>query len=82
MNETPPDRQYRPGEPRPRLRAPGPGRPHAAPWQGPPPQRPAPDTPWSPWTPKTALAAFAIGAVAVLIMCGILAWFLADVIPG
>jgi len=28
------------------------------------------------------LAAFAIGAVAVLIMCGILAWFLADVIPG
>jgi hypothetical protein len=65
--------QPRPGEPQPRMRA---ARPYAAPWQGPPPPR------VTPRYDRSQLWLALIFSTAAVIICGIAAWFLADVIPG
>lgn len=54
------------------------GRPHGAPWQGPPPKRDRPP----PHFDRSMVAVIAILAAAMVIICGIAAWFLGEVIPG
>lgn len=72
-----PTRQFRfPEEPPPTLR------PHGAPWQGPPERRRLADLPVDVWTPKITILILGMILVALLVMCGIAAWFVAEIVPG
>lgn len=50
--------------------------PHGAPWQGPPPVGSTPKY------DRSTIIMSAIAAGTLVVLCGILAWFLAEVIPG
>jgi len=74
---TDPDAPYRDDQPTRQFRMPS-EPPHAAPWQGPPPDR------WNaaPRYDRSMITIVGMLLLAIVVICGITAWFIAELVPN